>query len=147
MPRVLSISFPAFQLKGAKLKTDVDAQVFCDLPVATPTHRFVASAIDAAVILIGIRVACRDVSVAWREFRLRQDALDRRWRRAALVTMLYGLIWAIAGGKRPGMRFTDLQLITFDGFPLDSRQPSFAVCVRMVEFLLRGPGFAVGRRR
>src|ERR1700683_2271296 len=37
---------PASPLKGRKLKTDVDAQVFCDQPVATPTHRLVASAIE-----------------------------------------------------------------------------------------------------
>ena len=36
---------PASPLRGRKLKTDVDAQVFCDQPVATPTHRMVASAI------------------------------------------------------------------------------------------------------
>ena len=35
--------------------------------------------------------------------------------------MFYGLIWAIAGRETAGMRFTDLQLITFDGFPLDAR--------------------------
>ena len=54
---------PGVPLKARKLKTDVDAQVFCDQPVATPTHRFVAAAIDAAVILIGFGVLARDVPV------------------------------------------------------------------------------------
>jgi hypothetical protein len=44
---------PGVPSKGRKLKTNVDAQVFCDQPVATPTHRFVASAIDGAMIMIG----------------------------------------------------------------------------------------------
>ena len=39
---------PAPPSKTRKLKTDVNAQIFCDQPVATSTHRFVASAIDAA---------------------------------------------------------------------------------------------------
>ena len=48
---------PAAPLKGRKLKTDVDAQVFCDQPVATPTHRFVASAIDGVIDPVRIRTA------------------------------------------------------------------------------------------
>ncbi|HEY3940394.1 MAG TPA: hypothetical protein VGL97_23405, partial [Bryobacteraceae bacterium] len=44
---------PSNPAKGRTLKTSVEAQVFCDQPVATPTHRFVAAAIDSAIILLG----------------------------------------------------------------------------------------------
>ena len=38
-----------------------------------------------------------------------------------LIAFTYGGMWALAGRETAGMRWTGLRLITFDGFPLDSR--------------------------
>src|SRR5207248_10053711 len=43
---------PAAPSRIRKLGTEVDAQVFCEQPVATPTHRFVAAPIEAALIVL-----------------------------------------------------------------------------------------------
>jgi len=38
-----------------------------------------------------------------------------------LIALAYGLTWAIAATETPGMRWTKLRLITFDGFPPEPR--------------------------
>jgi len=131
---------PGVPLKARRLKTDVDAQVFCDQPVATPTHRAVASAIDAAVILIGFGLLLGTFSLLGGSFgagRMRWIGMSAT---LALVTMLYGLIWAIAGRETAGMHFTDLQLITFDGFPLDSRSRALRFASAWLSFCSGGLG-------
>jgi uncharacterized RDD family membrane protein YckC len=131
---------PASPLKGRKLKTDVDAQVFCDQPVATPTHRLVASAIDGVIILFGFVLlitlfeALGGSLGAGKTFWIGLSAV------LALVSMLYGLIWAIAGRETAGMRFTDLQLITFDGFQVDPRSRALRFASTWLSFCSGGLG-------
>ncbi len=131
---------PGVPLKARRLKTDVDAQVFCDQPVATPTHRAVASAIDAAVILIGFGVLLGIFSLLGGSFGDGRMLWIGMGAAFTLVTMLYGLIWAIAGRETAGMRFTDLQLITFDGFPLDSRSRALRFASAWLSFCSGGLG-------
>jgi uncharacterized RDD family membrane protein YckC len=131
---------PASPLKGRKLKTDVDAQVFCDQPVATPTHRLVASGIDAAIILFGFGVLVSIFELMGGSFgagKLQWLALGGAF---ALVSLLYGLIWAIAGRETAGMHFTDLQLISFDGFPLDARSRALRFAATWLSFCSGGLG-------
>jgi len=131
---------PGVPLKARRLKTDVDAQVFCDQPVATPTHRAVASAIDAAVILIGFGVLLGIFSLLGGSFGAGRMLWIGMGAALSLVTMLYGLIWAIAGRETAGMHFTDLQLITFDGFPLDSRSRALRFASAWLSFCSGGLG-------
>lgn len=127
-------------LKGRKLKTDVDAQVFCDQPVATPTHRFVAGAIDAALILIGFGVLVLTFQLLGGAFGSGKMLWVGMGAALILVAMFYGLIWAIAGRETAGMRFTDLQLITFDGFPLDARSRALRFASAWLSFCSGGLG-------
>jgi uncharacterized RDD family membrane protein YckC len=121
---------PAPPSKTRKLKTDVDAQIFCDQPVATTTHRFVASAIDAAMILIGFGMVVVIVQLLGGTFGAGKQFWIDLAATFALVSVFYGSIWAIAGRETAGMHFTDLRLITFDGFPVDGRSRAlrFATC-------------------
>src|SRR5665213_537721 len=95
---------PGAPSKGRKLKTDVDAQVFCDQPVATPTHRFVASAIDAAMIMIGFGLIVVTFEAMGGSFGAGKVLWLGLGAVLALVAMFYGLIWAIAGRETAGMR-------------------------------------------
>jgi|SRR6185312_10300602 len=112
---------PALASQAHKLKSDVEAQIFCGQPVATPTHRAVAAAIDGAIILFGYGVFLALFNLMGgslghgKSFWIGMGAI------LSLVAMLYGMIWAIAGRETAGMHFTDLQLITFDGFQVDAR--------------------------
>jgi uncharacterized RDD family membrane protein YckC len=131
---------PVSSQKGRKLKTDVDAQVFCDQPVATPTHRLVASAIDGALILFGFGVLVSMFEVLGGSFGAGKMEWIGLAATLALVSMFYGLIWAIAGRETAGMHFTDLQLITFDGFQLDSRSRALRFASTWLSFCSGGLG-------
>jgi|ERR1700677_2808949 uncharacterized RDD family membrane protein YckC len=131
---------PGVPLKGRKLKTDVDAQVFCDLPVATPTHRLVASSIDGAMILIGFGLLAVIFQLLGGSFGSGKMLWIGMAGAFTLVAMLYGLIWAIAGRETAGMRFTDLHLITFDGFPLDARSRALRFVSAWLSFCSGGLG-------
>lgn len=126
--------------KGRRLKTDVDAQVFCDQPVATPTHRFVAAAIDGALILIGFGLLAVTFQLMGGSFGSGRMLWIGMGATLTLVTLFYGLIWAVAGRETAGMRFTDLQLITFDGFPLDPRSRALRFASAWLSFCSGGLG-------
>jgi uncharacterized RDD family membrane protein YckC len=131
---------PAPPSKTRKLKTDVDAQIFCDQPVATTTHRFVASAIDAAMVLIGFGVVLVTVELMGGTFGTGKQFWLLLGATFALVSLFYGLVWAITGRETAGMRFTDLRLITFDGFPVDGRSRALRFASSWLSFCSAGLG-------
>jgi uncharacterized RDD family membrane protein YckC len=131
---------PAAPARTRKLKTDVDAQVFCEQPVATPTHRFMASAIDGAIVLIGFGLLMGIVEALGGSMGQGRTFWLAMAGALAMVSLFYGLIWAIAGRETVGMRATDLQLITFDGFPLDSRSRALRFASAWLSFCAGGMG-------
>ncbi len=126
--------------KTRRLKTEVEAQVFCDQPVATPTHRFVASVIDATLILIGFGLLIVTFQWLGGSFGAGKMLWLELGSAFTAVALLYGVIWAIAGSETAGMRFTDLQLITFDGFPLDPRTRALRFASSWLSFCSGGLG-------
>lgn len=109
---------PPPQSKSRKLGTEVDAQIYCDLPAAPRTLRCAAASIDAALVLIGFGLVA-GISLysgagfgAGKQFWLVLGAAF------GLVSLFYDLVWAIAGTETLGMRLVGLHLITFDGFPV-----------------------------
>jgi uncharacterized RDD family membrane protein YckC len=123
-----------------KLKTDVEAQIFCDQPVATTTHRFVASAIDAAMITIGFGLIVVIVQLMGGSFGVGRQFWMTLGGAFGLVSLFYGLLWTIAGRETVGMRTTDLQLITFDGFPVDIRTRVLRLVSTWLSFCSGGLG-------
>jgi uncharacterized RDD family membrane protein YckC len=131
---------PAAPVKGRTLKTTVEAQVFCDQPVATPMHRLVASAIDGVIILFGFGLLVALFEGMGGRFGAGKALWIGLAVVLALVSMLYGLIWAIAGRETAGMRLTDLQLITFDGFQVDPRSRALRFASTWLSFCSGGLG-------
>ncbi|MDP9169471.1 MAG: RDD family protein [Acidobacteriota bacterium] len=122
------------------LKTAVPAQIYCELPVATPTHRFVASLLDASMILLafGLFVGATELTGgSFGEGKLFWITVASA---LALISMFYGLLWAILGRETAGMHWTDLQLITFDGFPVDARSRASRVASTWLSFCSGGLG-------
>ncbi len=122
------------------LKTDVPAQIYCELPVATPMHRLVASSMDAAMILLGFGLFVGAVELAGGSFGAGKSFWIAIASGLALVSMFYGLIWAIAGRETAGMHWTDLQLINFDGFPVEPRSRAARVASTWLSFCSGGLG-------
>ncbi len=131
---------PPAPVKGRRLKTDVEAQVFCDQPVATPTHRFVATAIDSVFVIFGFGLLVTLYEVLGGRFGSGKMFWGILGAVFALVSLFYGLIWAIAGRETAGMRLTDLQLITFDGFEVDVRTRALRFASAWLSFCSGGLG-------
>ena len=99
-----------------------------------------------AVILIGFGVLLGVIDVLGGSLgQGRMFWIGAGARTLTLVSLFYGLIWAIAGRETAGMRFTDLQLITFDGFPLDARSRALRFAAAWLSFCSGGLGLAMGR--
>ena len=99
------------------LGTTVEAVISCEAPVATTLHRAVAAALDWSMVLIGYGLFLAAYKLAGGAFVLTPTNLLVFAGTLPLVALTYGLLWTVAGSETPGMRWTQLRLITFDGFP------------------------------
>ena len=99
------------------LSTTVNAVIYCELPVATTLHRAVASVMDWSMVLIGYSVFLTAFRLLGGAFVLTKPNLVVFGGMLALTGFVYGLFFALAGVETPGMRWTQLRLTTFDGFP------------------------------
>ena len=122
------------------LKTDVPAQIYCNRPVATPTHRFVAGSMDAAMVLMGFGLFVGTTELLGGSFGAGKLFWALMGLSFVLVAVFYGLVFAMTGRETAGMYWTDLQLITFDGFPLDGRSRAARVASTWLSFCSGGLG-------
>jgi uncharacterized RDD family membrane protein YckC len=113
---------PSAPPKARTLPTTVEAQIYCDSPVAARVHRLLAAALDWSLVLIAYGMFL----AAFHQF-----GGELVWNKATIVTftgmlalfgVTYGLMWSWAGRETAGMQWTGLHLLTFDGFPPDRRQ-------------------------
>jgi uncharacterized RDD family membrane protein YckC len=100
----------------------VEAVVCCEASVAIPLHRALAAAIDWIMVFIGYGLFLAAFSLRGGAFVLSKPNLLVFSGALLLVAFTYGLLFAIAGTETAGMRWTRLQVMTFDGFPPDSGQ-------------------------
>lgn len=110
---------PAAPLAPRTLPTTVEAQIFCDAPVATTSHRMLAAFLDLSVILMGYALFVLVFYLRAGELFLNRLNLIVFGAALVLIALFYGLIWMLAKTETPGMRWTHLRLINFDGFPPD----------------------------
>ncbi len=103
------------------LKTNAEAVIYCDATVAAPIHRATAAALDASMILIAFGVMLGTFVALAHPAPLSRTALLMTAGLLAVSALLYGLVFAIAGTVTPGLRWTNLRLINFDGFSPDWR--------------------------
>ena len=111
----------AAPVKPRTLSTTVDAVIYCEAPVATPLHRAVAAAIDGSIVLIAYGLFLLTFRFCGGAFAWNKNSLIVFGAVFLLLAFAYGLYFAIARTETTGMRWTQLRLITFDGFPLDPR--------------------------
>ncbi len=92
-----------------------EGAIYCDAPVAIPTHRALSAALDGSIILMSLTL----FTIAFRLFGgdviLNARTIPLFVAVAAVVTVLYRLTWCFAEADSPGMRWAHLTLINFDG--------------------------------
>lgn len=96
--------------------------IYCDAPVATPTHRAMAAALDSSMILIALAVFVLVFHLAGGQIVLNTKTIPLFLAAGAALIFGYKLLWCLGGGDTPGMNWTRLTLVNFDGQAPDRRQ-------------------------
>ncbi len=108
------------------LDTEVEAVIYCDAPVAIPTHRVMAAAVDLSLIVIalGVFIGVFLAVAAWSgtEVTLTKQAVPLFTGIAIVFGLLYKVMWCLADGDSAGMRWTHQRLVNFDGQRPDREQ-------------------------
>jgi uncharacterized RDD family membrane protein YckC len=113
---------PPAVAKPRQLGTTVEAVIYCEAPVATTLHRAVACALDWSMVLLGYGLFLFGFHMLGGQFDLTKSNATVFGAMFLMIGFTYGLLFAWAGVETPGMRWTQLRLTTFDGFPPDRRQ-------------------------
>ncbi len=122
------------------LKTSAEAVIYCDAVAAAPMHRSAAAALDAAMVLVGFGIILAIFQFAAKPVGLNRNAFLMLGGMLVLTAMFYSLLFAISGALTPGMRWTELRLINFDGFPPDPRSRAFRLIGGWISILSGGLG-------
>lgn len=113
---------PPAPAKPRQLGTTVEAVIYCEAPVATTLHRAVASALDWSMVMFGYGLFLLSIYLLGGRFELNKSNLTVVGGMFLIVGFTYGLLFAWTGAETPGMRWAQLRLTTFDGFPPERRQ-------------------------
>ncbi len=97
------------------LPTSVEASVCCDASVASPGDRSFAAVIDFSIPLVGFVLFCGAFYGVSGSLPLDAKTLPWFGGAFAAVTLLYRLLWCLAGFDTPGVQAAGLRVLTFDG--------------------------------
>ena len=113
---------PPAPAKPRQLSTTVDAVIYCEAPVATTLHRAVASVLDWSMVLFGYGLFLAGFYMLGGQFELTWSNVRVFGAMLPVIGFTYGFLFAWTGAETPGMRWAELRLTTFDGFPPERRQ-------------------------
>jgi uncharacterized RDD family membrane protein YckC len=114
--------------------------IYCDAPVASPQHRLVAAAVDAAVVLIALGVFLGMFVLCGGQMDLNRQMVMLLAGVGAVIGLFYHFLWCLADGDTPGMRFAGLRLVDFDGRTPDREKRSVRMAAALLSLLSAGLG-------
>jgi uncharacterized RDD family membrane protein YckC len=122
------------------IKTQVEAVIYCDAPVALPAHRAIAAAFDAAMILCAVALFLAIFFVSGGVIAFTKQNIPFFLGVGVLMALFYRLLWCLADGDTPGMRFAGLRLVDFDGRRPDREQRGMRQIAGILSFVSAGLG-------
>jgi uncharacterized RDD family membrane protein YckC len=129
-----------FQEPVAEVRVQPGETIDCDAPVAAPTHRLVAAAVDGSLILVGVGVFLAIFFLSGGQVALDRQALSFIIGVTAVIALFYRALWCLANGDSPGMRFAGLRLVDFDGRRPDREQRGIRQVASLLSLLSAGLG-------
>jgi len=129
-----------FQESLAEVRVQPGETIDCDAPVAAPTHRLVAAAVDGSLILAGVGVFLGIFFLSGGQVALDRQALSFVIGVTAVIALFYRALWCLANGDSPGMRFAGLRLVDFDGRRPDREQRGIRQVASLLSLLSAGLG-------
>jgi len=129
-----------FQESLAEVRVQPGETIDCDAPVAAPSHRLVAAAVDGSLILVGVAVFLAIFFVSGGQVALDRQALSFMLGVTVVIALFYRALWCLANGDSPGMRFAGLRLVDFDGRRPDREQRGIRQIASLLSLLSAGLG-------
>ncbi|HEY4362586.1 MAG TPA: RDD family protein [Bryobacteraceae bacterium] len=92
-----------------------------DVPVALPTHRMLAAAVDLSIVIVSLGLFLGVYSIltilvsGTSDIVIDRQTLPFLGGATLVFSMFYRILWCLANGDTPGMRFAGLRLVDFDG--------------------------------
>ncbi len=130
----------ALDFAGPRARTATEAVIYCDAPVASLAHRALAVALDSSMILISLGMFLIVFQFAGGVLVLNAHTAPILVGIAAVLGFLYQFLFCIAGGDTPGMRWTQLQLVDFDGQRPNRDQRVYRLGANCLSVLAAGLG-------
>ena len=135
-----SLNFPDASSADAALDMRVQAVIYCDAPVALPMHRFIAAAVDASMIVIALGLFLSVFLLSGGHLVLNKQVVPLFVGMVGVLWVMYHMLWCLADGDTPGMRFAGLRVVNFDGRVADREQRGVRQAAYVLSFLSAGVG-------
>jgi uncharacterized RDD family membrane protein YckC len=129
-----------FQSTKVPIKTQVEAVIYCDAPVALPAHRAIAAAFDTAIVLVAVGAFLAIFFLSGGIIALTKQNIPFFIGVAFVLAFFYRLLFCLADGDTPGMRFAGLRLVDFDGRKPDREQRGMRQIAGLLSVLSAGLG-------
>lgn len=132
----------AFPEGARTLPTSVEAAVYCNAPVAMPTHRAIAAALDGAIIVAAIGVFVATFYFAGLEIVFTKETWPVYAGVAVLISLFYRILFCIGNTDTIGAQWAGLRLLNFDGRRPSRKQRFYRTAGTCVSIISSGIGFA-----
>jgi uncharacterized RDD family membrane protein YckC len=129
-----------FHDSPAEVRAQPGETIVCDAPVAGPTHRLVAAAVDGSLIMVAVGVFLTIFFLSGGQVSLDRQAISFIAGVTAVIALFYRALWCLANGDSPGMRFAGLRLVDFDGRRPDREQRGVRQVAGLLSLLSAGLG-------
>ena len=135
-----SLDFSDASGADAALDMQVQAVIYCDAPVALPMHRFIAAAVDASMLLIALGLFLGVFLLAGGHLVFNKQVVPLFVGMVGVLWVMYHMLWCLANGDTPGMRFAGLRVVNFDGRVADREQRGVRQAAYVLSVLSAGVG-------
>ena len=89
--------------------------IYCEAPVATPMHRITAGFLDASMILASLGLFLITFELCGGQVVLTRMTIPLYAGILLVLALFYKLLFCMCGSDTPGMVWTQLRLLNFDG--------------------------------
>jgi len=114
--------------------------IYCDAPVALPTHRLIAAAFDASMILLALGAFLSIFYLSGGQIELTRRTVPLFAAVVVVLALFYRVLWCLGNGDTPGMRFAGLRLVDFDGRTPDRDQRGMRQIAGILSVISAGLG-------
>jgi uncharacterized RDD family membrane protein YckC len=129
-----------FHATNAAPGMNVEAVIYCDAPVALPSHRIIAAAFDLSMISVAVAIFLAIFFVSGGVLAFSKQNAPFFLGVGILMALFYRSLFCLGNGDTPGMRFAGLRLVDFDGRKPDRDQRGVRQVASLLSLLSAGLG-------